>query len=217
MQCCSDGLNEDDAVEERMFQSEICDDLLGEVITEIRKLWPECMMVTGTPRHSESNGGAEKVNCTVQQKLHAWMRLNNSTCWSTGCSKVAWQVTNTQYHHTVRNVPYIVPGFCHCHGHTAHSHSLIDDPAIETPHSLNNEVMDKLEIFASDVAGEDDGEFSDDGGAEEDNANKIRAEQYLCNSHSGDNSEYCKHPYNQIWGQNTPLCMEIELQHVMRD
>ncbi len=64
-------------------------------------------MVTGTPRHSESNGGVKQVNCTVQQKLHAWMKANNSTRWSIGCSKVAWQV-NTQYHEAVKNVPYIL-------------------------------------------------------------------------------------------------------------
>ena len=92
---------------DNMFESEISEELLGEVITEIRKLWPECRMVTGTPRHSESNGGVERVNRTVQQKLHAWMKMNNSTRWSIGCSKVAWQV-NTQYHETIKNVPYVL-------------------------------------------------------------------------------------------------------------
>ena len=37
---------------DNMFESEISEELLGEVITEIWKLWPECRMVTGTPRHS---------------------------------------------------------------------------------------------------------------------------------------------------------------------
>ena len=61
-QCCSDGLNDG---AERMFESEISDELLSEVITEIGKLWPECRMVTGTPHHSESNGGVKRVNHTV--------------------------------------------------------------------------------------------------------------------------------------------------------
>ena len=81
---------------DQMFQSKISDELLAEVVSEIRKLWPESRMVTGTPRHSESNGGVERVNRTMQEKLYAWMRHNNSTRWSIGCSQVAWQV-NTQY------------------------------------------------------------------------------------------------------------------------
>ena len=46
--------------------SVISPELLNEVVTEVRNLWPECIMVTGTPRHSESNGGVERVNRTVQ-------------------------------------------------------------------------------------------------------------------------------------------------------
>ena len=38
---------------DKMCGSEITDELLSEVITEICKLWPECRMVTGTPHHSK--------------------------------------------------------------------------------------------------------------------------------------------------------------------
>lgn len=56
---------------------------VDEVITEVRKLWPGSHMVRGSPRHSESNGGVERVNCTVQQKLHSWMKRHKSMSWST--------------------------------------------------------------------------------------------------------------------------------------
>ena len=72
---------------------------------EVRNLWPECVVVTGTPRHSESNGGVERVNQTVQQKLHAQMKKHNSTRWSIGCKTIQWQI-NTQYHATVKSIPY---------------------------------------------------------------------------------------------------------------
>ena len=39
------------------------------VIEEVKNLWPECQLVWGSPRHSESNGGVERVNETVQKKL----------------------------------------------------------------------------------------------------------------------------------------------------
>ncbi len=51
---------------------------LDKVIMEVRKLWPKCVMVHGSPRHLESNGGVERVNQTVQHKLAAWMQQNNS-------------------------------------------------------------------------------------------------------------------------------------------
>ena len=80
---------------------------------------------------------------------------------------------------------------------------------LRTP-TVWSDVMNKLEIFASDADGEDARDvFNDDGmadsGSEEANATQIAAEKCLCRSHSGDNSEFCKHPYNSIWGQNTPL------------
>jgi hypothetical protein len=51
---------------------------LDKVIAELKLLWPDCRMVRGSPRHSESNGGVERVNWTVQQKLGAWMRDNRT-------------------------------------------------------------------------------------------------------------------------------------------
>ena len=86
-------------------QSVISDKLLSDTVTEVRKLWPDCKQVMGTPRHSESNGGVERVNQTVQQKLHAWMKRHNSTAWSVGCKMVQWQI-NTQFHETIKDTPY---------------------------------------------------------------------------------------------------------------
>ena len=52
------------------------DEFIDLVIKELKNLWPECQMVRGWPRHSESNGGIERVNQTVQKKLS---KTNNST------------------------------------------------------------------------------------------------------------------------------------------
>ena len=68
---------------------------LDEVITEIKKLWPGCAMVRGRARHSESQGGVERLNRTCQDKLATWMSDNNSTNWSVGRNLVQWQI-NTQ-------------------------------------------------------------------------------------------------------------------------
>ena len=66
------------------------DEFIDLVIIELKNLWPECQMVCGSPRHSESNGGVERVNQTVQRKLGGWMKTNNTKHWSVGCKIVAW-------------------------------------------------------------------------------------------------------------------------------
>lgn len=85
---------------------------------------------------------------------------------------------------------------------TKFKHSLVqDEPAIETPHSLDSKVMNALEIFASDITGEDSGnEAHDDDRMENVDAQEIQAEKCLCESHSGNNSECHMHPYNPNWG-----------------
>jgi len=61
--------------------------------------------VRGSPRHSESNGGVERVNQTVQKKLGAWMKENKTKHWSIGCKIAQWRY-NTQVHQTLRDTPY---------------------------------------------------------------------------------------------------------------
>ena len=78
---------------------------IDDIISEIKKLWLECRMVRGSPRHSQSNGGIERLNRTVEGKLGAWMKENNSTSWSVGCRIVMWRV-NTQQHRTIGDIPY---------------------------------------------------------------------------------------------------------------
>lgn len=83
----------------------LTDDEIDEIITEIKQLWPECRMVRGSPRHSQSNGGIERVNRTMQDKLGAWMTDTSSRRWSVGCRLMMWRY-NTQIHRTVKDIPY---------------------------------------------------------------------------------------------------------------
>ncbi len=81
------------------------DKFIDLVIQELKNLWPECQMVHGSPRHSESNEGVERVNQTVQRKLSGWMKMNKSNHWSVGCKIVQWRVI-TQFHSTRKDTPY---------------------------------------------------------------------------------------------------------------
>lgn len=58
------------------------DELIDLIIKELKNLLLKCQMVRGSPRHSKSNGGIERVNQTVQKKLGAWMKDNASTHWA---------------------------------------------------------------------------------------------------------------------------------------
>jgi hypothetical protein len=81
------------------------DEFINSVISKIKQFWLECQLVWGSPRHSESNGGVERVNQTIQKKLGTWMKENKSTQWSIGC-KIAQWCYNTQVHHTLQDSPY---------------------------------------------------------------------------------------------------------------
>jgi len=83
----------------------LTDEFIDQVIKEVKNLWPECKMVRGSPRHSESNGGVERVNRTVQQKLGGWMKTNKSNNWAMGCRIAMWRI-NTQIHQTIKDTPY---------------------------------------------------------------------------------------------------------------
>jgi hypothetical protein len=80
-------------------------DDLTKIIAKVRELWPECCMVRGLPRHSPSNGGVERVNRPVEDKLGSWMRENRNTNWSVGCHLIMWRY-NTQVHRTMKSIPY---------------------------------------------------------------------------------------------------------------
>ena len=81
------------------------DEFIDLVIKEIKNLWPQCKMVRGSPCHSESNGGVERVNRMVQKKLDGWMKTNNSCKWAIGCKISQWRI-NTQHHQTIKDTPY---------------------------------------------------------------------------------------------------------------
>ena len=80
---------------------------MDSVIKEIKNLWPQVKLVKGSSRHSESNGGVERVNQTVGKKLGAWMKDNNSKHWSIGCKIIQWQI-NTTVHMGIKAVPYVL-------------------------------------------------------------------------------------------------------------
>lgn len=88
-----------------MSTIKLTDGDMQEVIAEIANVWPSVKMVHGRPRHSQSQGGIERLNRTCQEKLGKWIEETKSTRWTVGRLFVRWQI-NTQLHNTVGTSPY---------------------------------------------------------------------------------------------------------------
>ena len=81
---------------------------LAEVITEVSQLWPETKMVHGRARHSQSQGGVERLNRTVQSRLGAWMKDTGSKKWArVGLNIVQWTI-NTSFSKSINNTPHFL-------------------------------------------------------------------------------------------------------------
>ncbi|KRZ59077.1 KRAB-A domain-containing protein 2 [Trichinella nativa] len=67
----------------------------------------ELKLVTGRPRHPQSQGAVERLNGVVQDKLAIWMRENGCKRWSMGLKFVQWQI-NVSVHETTGQSPFKV-------------------------------------------------------------------------------------------------------------
>jgi hypothetical protein len=82
----------------------LADDHLMEVINELAHMWPECKLVHGRARHSQSQGSVERLNQVVQRRLSAWMKDTGNKQWaSVGIKVVQWGV-NTSFTKSVKKV-----------------------------------------------------------------------------------------------------------------
>jgi hypothetical protein len=61
------------------------------VISELKLMWPELVIVHGKPRHPQSQGSIERSNGDIYDMLTAWMRDNESNKWSVGIKFVQLQ------------------------------------------------------------------------------------------------------------------------------
>jgi hypothetical protein len=53
------------------------------IITELKELWPELVIVHGKPRHPQSQASVERSNSDIHDMVVSWMRDNNTTSWET--------------------------------------------------------------------------------------------------------------------------------------
>jgi transposase InsO family protein len=90
----------------QILQSDNGSEFTASVITELKLLWPDLLMVHGKPRHPQSQGSVERLNCDVKDMLIAWLGDNQSTDWSVGLKFVQFS-KNTSYHTGIKQSPYL--------------------------------------------------------------------------------------------------------------
>ena len=76
-----------------ILQSDNGSEFTAGVITELKLLWPDLVMVHGKPRHPQSQGSVERANCDIKDMLVAWLSDNNTTDWTVGLKFVQFPKT----------------------------------------------------------------------------------------------------------------------------
>ena len=74
-----------------ILQSDNGSEFTAGVITELKLLWPDLVMVHGKPRHPQSQGSVERANCDIKDMLVAWLSDNNTTDWTVGLKFVQFK------------------------------------------------------------------------------------------------------------------------------
>jgi hypothetical protein len=75
------------------------------IITELRSLWQELVIVHGRPRHPQSQGSVEGANADIKEMIISWMNDNDTTQWSEGLRVVQFQ-KNRSHHRVIDQPPY---------------------------------------------------------------------------------------------------------------
>ena len=53
-------------------------EFVNEVIHSLLSLWPDCKMINGKARHSQSQGSVKRCNKDIENMLECWQTDNNS-------------------------------------------------------------------------------------------------------------------------------------------
>ena len=88
-----------------ILQSDNGSEFTAHVITELKEMWPELIMVHGKPRHPQSQGSVERANGDIKDILVAWMSDNNTQDWTVGL-KFVQQKKNCAHHAGIKRTPY---------------------------------------------------------------------------------------------------------------
>ncbi|CAM9895223.1 unnamed protein product, partial [Heterosigma akashiwo] len=88
-----------------LLQSDNGREFVNKVIQNLEAMWPGLKIIHGRPRHSQSQGGVERLNRTFNEMLNKWLADNPGKTWKEGVGFLQWQ-HNTRLQEGVSTVPY---------------------------------------------------------------------------------------------------------------
>ncbi|XP_041347573.1 KRAB-A domain-containing protein 2-like [Gigantopelta aegis] len=88
-----------------ILQSDNGSEFTVQVITELKQMWPELVIVHGKPRHPQSQGSVERANCYIKDMLIEWMSDNDTRDWTVGLKFVQFQ-KNSSHHIGIKRSPF---------------------------------------------------------------------------------------------------------------
>ena len=68
----------------QIVQSNNGSEFTAHLIDKLKLLWTDNLMVHGKPRHPQSQGSVERLNCDIKGILIAWLGDNHSKDWPNG-------------------------------------------------------------------------------------------------------------------------------------
>ena len=74
----------------------------------IKKLWPDCKILHGKPKHSQSQGSLERINREIKRVLGSLMWKNKDTCWVKYIPIVQHSINTSPHSALADNSPYRV-------------------------------------------------------------------------------------------------------------
>ena len=88
-----------------ILQSDNGREFTAAVVSELKEIWPDLLLVHGKPRHPQSQGSVERCNGDIKDILTSWLSDNNSTDWTVGLKFVQF-MKNTSHHSGINQTPY---------------------------------------------------------------------------------------------------------------
>jgi hypothetical protein len=90
-----------------LLQSDHGREFVAEVIIEQVKLWKDCKIIHGSPRHPQSQGSVERATADIEKMVTQWIDYEKSTKWSWGIQLIA-HIKNNRYHEGIKQIPSVV-------------------------------------------------------------------------------------------------------------
>ena len=74
-----------------ILQSDNSSEFTAQIISDLKELWPELVIVHGKPCHPQSQGSVERANYDIKDMLVAWMSENDTADWTVGVKFVQFR------------------------------------------------------------------------------------------------------------------------------